>query len=220
MSRRWDYFPSYKWENWSTERLSTLLEIPWAKICRTRIRTLHFLTLKPVLPLLEPVASHFAFLPHFLSLLVFEVGKRSVTASSHLLCQATSPTICQIPEEHTSLKRSRDRLLQWRNSVTIYIQFTTISFCPSPDLMCSNSEWWTKLLNHFSVLFPFEEKDGAERKEDKGNLKLLHGPRVTQPWPHFLPVISLQSNCFLLWRHFRDSETDAFVTGHTEYQKT
>ena len=110
-----------------------------------------------------------------------------------------------IPEEHTSSMKGRDRAPCWINSVTTYLQFTSVCFGRSPDHMWHDSEWWTKLLNNFSVLFPFEGKVRAERKKKKGNLDLFWCPGVTLPWPHFLPGLSLQSNCFLLWRHFKDS---------------
>lgn len=159
-----------------------------------------------MLLLVEPVASHFASPSLFHSPLVFEVRKQKVSRdSSHLWHQANSPTIWQIPEEHASSLKGRDRALPWRSSVMIHLQLPSISFCPTRDLLWNDSEWWTKLLNNFSVLFPFAGKAGTERKEEKGNSKLLCYSGVTVAQPHFLPVVALQSHCSLLWGHFRDS---------------
>lgn len=138
-------------------------------------------------PVLQPVASHHASLPHSFSPLGSEVGKQKelqVALTFHT--RQSLPTICLISEEQGS------RALHWRNSVKIYLQHISIRLCPSLGLAWNDTEGWTKCLNNFSR---GERELGA----------------ALSPWSdtamlHFLSVISLQSNCFLLWGHFRDSQ--------------
>ena len=207
-SRNRHYLPPYTWENWSTERVSKSLKIPRANLGKIGIWTSLFLVSKHMS--IAPVRA--CGLPLGLpSPFAFSIGVSGGKAQSAFRRQL-SPRDPGNPTHNPSnprrthfFSKGQRQSNAWRNSVTIHLQLTSISLRPCPDLTWTDSEWWTKLLNHFSVLFPFEGEAGAVEKGGGRELELLRCSGVTQPGPHFLPVVSLQSNCFLLWRHLRDS---------------